>query len=154
LKNTNNGTLSLNCPIEIEKDLEKELEIELEIEKNNNPQNKQRGVTQVKKIVFPTSDLLFNSFWEKYPKKTGLAKAFKSFKSLDVDDELLENMLQAVEIQQSSNQWQKEKGRFIPDASNWLDNQRWNDALSDAFTPIEISPDVDAALDDLYRNLR
>lgn len=38
-------------------------------------------------------------------------------------------MLQALEIQKRSEQWQKAKGQYIPHASTWLNGRRWEDEV-------------------------
>lgn len=68
---------------------------------------------------------LFEKIWISYPKKVGKVVAEKSFKKLKVDDELLEVMLQAIEVQKQSKQWQDKQ--FIPNPVTWLNQRRRED---------------------------
>ena len=70
----------------------------------------------------------FDRFWSAYPKKQGKQDAFKAYKkaSSKADEETL---IKALEAWKQSEQWQKEKGRYIPLASTWLNGERWNDEL-------------------------
>ncbi len=67
----------------------------------------------------------FDAFWEAYPKKNAKAAAQKVFNKLKVDDNLLSLMLNALEKQKLSKQWQDKQ--FIPHASTWLNQRRWED---------------------------
>lgn len=70
----------------------------------------------------------FNAFWEKYPKKIGKGAALAAWKK--VKHPSLPNVLAAVETQSKSEQWKKEAGRFIPNPTTWLNQGRWDDAVS------------------------
>lgn len=67
----------------------------------------------------------FNKFWNDYPKKVAKANAEKSFKKLKINDESLTKMLSALAIQKQSKQWQDKQ--YIPHASTWLNQRRWED---------------------------
>ncbi len=69
--------------------------------------------------------VLFERFWEAYPKKTAKLEAEKAFIKLDVDDGLLDTMLTALEKQ--SSQWQQMQ--YIPYPATWLNGKRWEDEL-------------------------
>ena len=53
----------------------------------------------------------------------------KNLERLKVDDELFEIITKALELHKKSEQWTKDKGRFIPNPSTWLNQERWNDEL-------------------------
>lgn len=78
----------------------------------------------------------FNAFWDAYPKKVSKLYAFKCFEKLKVSDELLAQMLKAIEAQKKSIEWTKDGGEFIPHPSTWLNQGRWEDEL----TPIDNAP--------------
>jgi hypothetical protein len=146
-----------NCNEISNTDIEKDLEIDIDIEKeldNNPPKEGVLGDTKKSRITFPTANAFFNTFWNAYPKKKGLSKAYKTFLTLPIDSNKLDDILQAIDISLSSEQWQKENGRFIPEPANWLINERWNDVDKTNFEPVEISPEIDEALDRFYKNLR
>jgi hypothetical protein len=51
-------------------------------------------------------------------------------------------MLQALEKQKRSEQWQKDNGKFIPHAATWLNGKRWEDELTPKYSPPEIRKPV------------
>ncbi len=71
----------------------------------------------------------FISFWEVYPKKKAKASAYKIFKKLKVDDELLNQMLTAIEQFKNSKDWKKDSGQYIPYPATWLNQRRWEDEI-------------------------
>ena len=71
----------------------------------------------------------FEEFWKAYPKKKAKHDAMKAFEKVTVP---LETLLQALEQQKKSTDWQKENGQFIPHPATWLNGKRWEDQLSQA----------------------
>lgn len=71
----------------------------------------------------------FGVFWELYPRKIGKAAALKVWNKIKPDDELIEEILNAVEEQNEWDQWKypEENGRFIPYPAKWLQDERWTD---------------------------
>ena len=117
--NGNNVTAALPnryTDIDIEREKEKESK-----SKNNN--NSVQNASASKAI-----EESFARFWSAYPKKQGKQDAFKAFKkaSAKVNEEV---MLESLEAWKASEQWKKEKGKYIPMASTWLNGERWNDEL-------------------------
>lgn len=76
-------------------------------------------------------DERFEKFWSAYPKRVGKKAAQKAFIKIKPNEELLEKMLKAIEAQNKSEQWQKENGQYIPNASTWLNGERWNDEAAE-----------------------
>lgn len=74
-----------------------------------------------------TGKELFEAFWQAYPKKASKAQAEKAFAKLKPNDDLLHEMLSALEWQKVTVDWTKSKGQFIPYAATWLNNRRWED---------------------------
>ncbi|MBD5469239.1 MAG: hypothetical protein HDR21_14010 [Lachnospiraceae bacterium] len=74
----------------------------------------------------------FALFWSLYPKKVGKQAALKSWKRIKPDAELFERILSALEQARGSEQWQRERGRFIPNPTTWLNQGRWDDELEPA----------------------
>ena len=70
------------------------------------------------------SDDDFESFWKSYPRKDSKTQAKKAFAKVDVP---LDRLLQAVEVQKQTEQWRRDGGQFIPYASTWLNQRRWED---------------------------
>jgi len=69
----------------------------------------------------------FNSFWQHYPKKRNKGQARKAWLKLSPDKPLIKKILQAVEVAKESDDWQKEKGKYIPYPATWLNAEGWED---------------------------
>lgn len=72
------------------------------------------------------TDVDFEKFWKVYPKhisKQEAKKAFlKAIKKVDLDV-----LINAVKKQSMWVQWQKDNHAFVPHASTWLNQGRWED---------------------------
>jgi len=73
----------------------------------------------------------FERFWKEYPKKIAKPMALKAFIKINPDEELLREMLSKLSAYKETDQWQKDKGRFIPHPATWLNQERWQDVLDD-----------------------
>jgi hypothetical protein len=71
----------------------------------------------------------FAEFWRHYPKKVGKHEAQKAFLRLHPDASLLDRMLKALAVACASDQWRRDDGKFIPHASTWLNNRRFDDVV-------------------------
>lgn len=91
---------------------------------NPNPIHKRSPGRPAKSGVY---DGLFDQFWESYPRKTAKAPARKAFEKQKPDEKLLGEMLKALDWQRKTEQWMKDSGSFIPHASTWLNQRRWED---------------------------
>ena len=56
----------------------------------------------------------FEAFWTAYPKKKSKGQALSAWKKLKPDSSLQALILNAVEAQKRSPDWQKDKGKYIP----------------------------------------
>ena len=74
----------------------------------------------------------FDRFWAAYPKKVGKDAALRAFKKTKVP---VETMIQAIEAQKQSDQWQKSGGQFIPNPATWLNQGRWEDEVNPLVNP-------------------
>ena len=72
----------------------------------------------------------FGEFWDLYPRKQNRARAEKSFKRLKPSPELFAEILEALERQKASEQWQRDGGAYVPHASTWLNGRRWEDEIT------------------------
>ncbi len=90
-------------------------------EKDYKPPKPPKGVTEAKRPA------LFNEFWTAYPRKVGKGDAIKAWNKLDLTDELVSRIMEAVRVQRTWEQWQRDGGRYIPHPSTWLNQQRWED---------------------------
>ena len=78
-----------------------------------------------------TRESAFEAFWTAYPRKTAKGEARKAWAKLDPVGGLLDTIMAAVEAQKNSRQWLTDNGRFIPHASTWLNQARWEDEVVD-----------------------
>lgn len=69
----------------------------------------------------------FEKFWKEYPKKIAKKEAEKAFyKKRPID---LTTLMDGLAKWKKSEQWTKDKGRFIPHPTTWLNQERWNDEV-------------------------
>ena len=80
-------------------------------------------------------DSLFERFWKCYPNKVGKDAAKKSFDKRKPDDELLGQMMAALENQKASDKWTKDNGQYIPNPATWLNQGRWKDESESDLQP-------------------
>lgn len=75
-------------------------------------------------------------FWSAYPRKVSKLRSRESFDKISVEN--YPKIMSALEIQKTSEQWQNP--RFIPHASTWLNQQRWEDEVvrETILTPMEV----------------
>ena len=66
---------------------------------------------------------LFEKFWEKYPRKVNKYSAVKVFNKINPDEILLQHMIKS--LQEQKQYW--EEWKYIPHASTWLNQRRWED---------------------------
>lgn len=71
----------------------------------------------------------FETFWKEYPKKISRAKALAWFEKNCPDDITFNLMLNKLKMFKQTTQWQKDNGQFIPYATTWLNQKRWEDEL-------------------------
>jgi len=70
----------------------------------------------------------FDRFWQAYPKKASKGQAEKVWQKLSPDEQLTEQILQAVERAKTRADWQKQEGQFIPYPATWLNAKGWEDS--------------------------
>lgn len=68
----------------------------------------------------------FDRFWSAYPRKEGKQKAISAFEKVTVS---VQTLLDAIERQKKSAQWNKDSGQFIPHPATWLNGKRWEDQV-------------------------
>lgn len=67
----------------------------------------------------------FEAFWLRYPRKDNKQAALKAWCKLKPDRALCSKMAAALDRDKHSRQWCKDGGEFIPLASTWLNQCRW-----------------------------
>ena len=69
----------------------------------------------------------FEQFWKIYPKRKSKGQAEKAFFKINPDEQLLTKILESVERAKKSDDWIKEKGKYIPHPATWLNAKGWED---------------------------
>ncbi len=77
-----------------------------------------------------TLEVMFDEFYQAYPKKRNRQKALQSFKKLKPSGELFAVMMAMLVAWKQSEEWQKDGGQFIPLPSSWLNGKRWEDEIA------------------------
>lgn len=72
---------------------------------------------------------LFEKFWNTYPKKRDKKKAAVAFSRIKNLPAIFDNIMQSLEQQKKSKQWQSDGGQYIPYPTTWINGERWNDEL-------------------------
>ncbi len=67
----------------------------------------------------------FKTFWEKYPNKSNEAEAERQWL---ITKPPIDDVLKALSWQNSSDEWGRENGRYIPKPANYILNKKWKDA--------------------------
>ncbi|MBU9656088.1 hypothetical protein [Burkholderia cenocepacia] len=108
-----------------ESEIEKDRESRIEKEIKNVPS----------RIEKTEKDDAFSIFWKTYPRKDSKVPAQKAFAKLAPSAELLEQILDALDRFKRCDQWTREDGKFIPFASTWLNQRRWEDESTPSMRP-------------------
>ena len=66
----------------------------------------------------------FEEFWNQYPKKVGKTVAHAAWKKQKVN---IDKVLNTLQWQVNSDQWQKADGQFIPNPTTYINQGRWHD---------------------------
>lgn len=82
-----------------------------------------------KAVATADADERFERFWVMYPRKVNKDAARREFDKLAPDNDLLTQMLAALQQQRASAQWLKDEGQYIPHARTWLHQKRWTDEV-------------------------
>ena len=79
----------------------------------------------------------FEDFWDEYPRKVSKKMASKAWNRLRPDQKEAEQIILA--LYRCKKQWAQEETeiRFIPHASTWLNQERFNDPIED----LDATPD-------------
>lgn len=73
----------------------------------------------------------FQKFWQAYPRKIAKAKAKTAFMRLYKEMPNIEELLSILERHKASKQWKQSDGKYIPHATTWLNQQRWEDEVEE-----------------------
>lgn len=105
----------------VKKGEQKESKTQSKTEANDEPKQKKASLQEEH----------FEKFWKEYPKKVGKGGARKSWLRISPDGETFNKIMEALRIVKNSPQWHKENGQFIPHATTWLNQTRWEDGDDD-----------------------
>lgn len=72
----------------------------------------------------------FMQFWNTYPKTAGKHAAFLAFQKVNPQNGDLEKIIESVKKHQGLEQWQRDDGKYIPHASTWLNQRRFEDEFT------------------------
>lgn len=97
--------------------------------KDNKHKHKPKTPSIPQEVKLSPLEERFERFWRAYPNKTGKGAARKSWQRIRPSEDLLQTMLNALAAQKLSAKWQTEGGRFIPNPSVWLNQERWEDEV-------------------------
>jgi biotin operon repressor len=127
-KSTNKNTLYTIVNYNLYQTIEQEPTSKLTSQLTNDQQATNKQLTTNKNDKKEENENNFNSFWQAYPKKVNKAGAKKSYlKSLQATThETIMNGLNNYKLEIGR---QKTEVTFIPHATTWLNNQRWDDVF-------------------------
>jgi hypothetical protein len=74
----------------------------------------------------------FEDFWYKYPKKVGKEAARKAWNKATPD---IIKVIDAINWQRETKQWQAEDGKYIPNPATYLNQGRWMDEAPEQAAP-------------------
>lgn len=75
------------------------------------------------------NSVLFNKFWNAYPRKVSKGNAEKWFNKYKPDELLVETMIEKINILKTTDNWKMNNGQFIPYPSTWLNAKGWEDEI-------------------------
>ena len=75
----------------------------------------------------PVEPESFIVFWNAYPKKVAKPQALKSWLRISPNEDTVTQIIQDVTKRKASEDWTKDQGKYIPNPSTYLNNQRWTD---------------------------
>jgi hypothetical protein len=96
---------------------------------NQEQEKKQKQEQDLPPIVPRGTNGSFSRFWDAYPRKKSKGKAQQAWCKVKPDEQLVARILASIERAKTSDDWIREKGRFIPYPASWLNAQGWEDEL-------------------------
>jgi hypothetical protein len=97
----------------------------------NKAPTKTQQLTRMKEVKEDKHMPEFDQFWEKYPKKVGKQNAIKAWRKINPDPELVTVVMESIEQQKTTEQWQSANGKYIPHPATWLNQRRWEDEIAE-----------------------
>jgi hypothetical protein len=75
---------------------------------------------------------LFDRFWEVYPNKKAKGQAIRTFDKLKITEELLNEIIEAIDLQKQEREIKEDRCDFVPpwkNPSTWLRAECWLDEI-------------------------
>jgi len=91
-----------------------------------------KPLTNIKPIRTNVLENYFEDFWYKYPKKVGKEAARKAWNKANPD---IIKVIDAINWQRETKQWQAEDGKYIPNPATYLNQGRWMDEAPEQAAP-------------------
>ena len=88
----------------------------------------------------------FLMVWKEYPNKKSKSEAFKAWRKINPNKELIDIILSFIAKAKTSREWTDDYGKYIPMLATFLNNARWEDELN-------FKIDKEVKLADKYPNL-
>jgi len=88
------------------------------------------------KTALAEYSVVFNSFWNQYPKKEGKAAAWEAWQSINPMPKPGIIIMQALRQAANNEDWKKDNGRWIPRPDKWLSGRRWEDEGTVGIIPV------------------
>lgn len=82
------------------------------------------------------NSVLFNKFWETYPKKKSKGNAEKWFEKNKPSEELVNKMIDKINLLKETEQWKSNNGQYIPYPASWLNSKGWEDEIKISIKPV------------------
>ena len=73
---------------------------------------------------------LFEKIWEIYPKQINRIDALTVFEELNATEELVDEMIKAINKQKKQESWNVDEGKYIPYLSTWIKKEKWKDKVN------------------------
>lgn len=129
-----------NCGCSADALPSKDIDIDKELNNNISIDSSSKETPKVEEIS--QEELDFKIFWNAYPKKEGKKEAEKAYKKArkHVKAEIL---LEALE-DHKKKKFSKTTYEYIPHASTWLNQERWNDVISENSQKTEFNDSLDS----------
>lgn len=108
-------------------DKDKDKDTDISIKKWHDVDSKDSPRMLCKQEGLEALKLAFLSFYNAYPNRVNKAKAYLAFKKLNPSNELLGRILNHIQKQIESGNWNDKK--FIPHPTTYLNGERWNDEI-------------------------
>lgn len=71
------------------------------------------------------AEIMFSRFWDAYPKKMHRSEALRAFTELNPDSALTDVIVNSVIDWKTSDDWEKDGGKYIPLPENFLSKKRY-----------------------------